>query len=153
MAGLFQLPSLTRMLVCEARTKRMRVVENSVSFLFRLKLSCAVILVRSLRLQCFLKNSGSSKLTLSFGLSRPCAIIDSCALSSANFSWVKCVRILSRYYPNLRRCSERFPNIYWKFPKMFRRSPNVAEDVQRLLKVSKAATVRFGHSTCCLAKE
>ena len=34
----------------------------------------------------------------------------------------------------------------WKFPKTFRQSPNVVEDVQRLLKVSKDSHDAFGHS-------
>jgi len=122
---------------------RMWVVENSVSFLFVLKVSR----LRSRWSPCTLQ--GSTVLEKVKARNLPYRALSSTferSHISVNFSWVKCVRILSRYYPDLRRCSERFPTIYRKFPKMFRRSPNVVECVQRLLKVSKDSHDAFGHS-------
>ena len=136
MAGLFQLPSLTCRLVCEARTKQgRRVVEKPKSRSCLAWNSPALSLIscahkgssvywKSEEAQNLPSRLAFNYLALSLTLERPHI--------SANFSWDKCVRILFRYYPDLRRCSERFLNICQKFPKIFRRFPKVAEDVQRL---------------------
>ena len=137
MAGLFQPPSLTCRLVCEARTKREGKLSRNQSLvlvwpetLLRFRWSsCAhkgsSVCWKSVEAQNLPSRLAFNYLALSLTLER--------SHISANFSWDKCVRILFRYYPDLRRCSERFLNICQKFPKIFRRFPKVAEDVQRLL--------------------
>ena len=146
MAGLFQLPSLIRMLVCKARTKREWELSRTQSLGLvwpetLLRNSSPVIVVHSPRSQCYRKTVEAWNLP-----SHALLLALVCSHNSASFAWVKCVRILSPYSPHLRRCSERFLNIYRKFLKMFPRSPNVAEDAQRLLKVSKDSYDTFGHS-------